>query len=198
MGLVRGWSALSPQQRPARPCRCPLRPARRVPGTGATGTKVATDSAESIRTTPLGGEMQATGPQRAGGCGRENPGAQCPMPGHRGTGILSWRCSVRVWDWGSRCGVTEKGVFGHPPQGGGSMKRIIAGLGLTLGLMFVVSHRLAPPRPSVVLADDQRRRQHRRQATVGPRRSLRPRWPEHDRERLPTTPYTPIRRTTPR
>ena len=41
------------------------------------------------------------------------------------------------------------------------MKRIIGGLGLTLGLMFVLSHRLAPTRPSVVLADDQRRRQRR-------------------------------------
>lgn len=41
------------------------------------------------------------------------------------------------------------------------MKRIIAALGLTLGLMFVLSHRLAPRRPSVVLADDQRSRQER-------------------------------------
>ena len=34
------------------------------------------------------------------------------------------------------------------------MKRIIAGLGVILGLIFVLSYWLAPPRPSVVLADD--------------------------------------------
>ena len=175
MGLVRGWSALSPQQRPARPCRCPLRPARRVPGTGATGTKVATDSAESIRTTPLGGEMPATGPQRAGGCGRANPGAQCPDIGAPGSSLGAVPCEFGIGVLG--VASLEKGVFGHPPQGGSSMKRIIAALGLTLGLMFVLSHRLARPRPAVVLADDHRRRLRSTTSAVGPRRSLRPRRP---------------------
>ena len=55
------------------------------------------------------------------------------------------------------------------------MKRIIAALGLTLGLMFVLSHRLARPRPAVVLADDYPRRLQRQ--AVGPRRSLRSRRP---------------------
>ena len=55
------------------------------------------------------------------------------------------------------------------------MKKIIAALGVILGLMFVLAYRLARPCPAVVLVEDQR--QQRRQAAVGLRLSTRPRRP---------------------